>query len=139
MNQFSGIITFVWDITGLHFELPFSYLIWEQDDGNTNIFFYGETELISSEELKKFIVSTVGREVIASDISISTEDKIELFIEDNEELEGEYMRTMIEGAGEDFEGVMENFWDSSSNIVAIREAEKSKFFWNRVIKIDIVY
>jgi hypothetical protein len=51
----------------------------------------------------------VGREVIASDISISTEDKIELFIEDDEELEGEYMRTMIEGAGEDFEGVMENF------------------------------
>jgi hypothetical protein len=49
------------------------------------------------------------------------------------------MRTIIEGAGEDFESVMQNFWDSSPNIIAIREAEKSAFFWNRVIKIDIVY
>lgn len=139
MNQFSGVISFVWDISSFHFDLPFSYLIWEQEDGNTTMYFYGETEMKSSEELEKFIISVVGREKITSDISISTEDKIELFIENNEELEGEYMRTIIEGAGEDFESVMQNFWDSSPNIIAIREAEKSAFFWNRVIKIDIVY
>jgi hypothetical protein len=73
------------------------------------MYFYGETEMKSSEELEKFIISVVGREKITSDISISTEDKIELFIENNEELEGEYMRTIIEGAGEDFESVMQNF------------------------------
>ncbi|NUJ97996.1 hypothetical protein HGA92_04395 [Candidatus Gracilibacteria bacterium] len=139
MNQFSGVISFVGDISSFHFDLPFSYLIGEQEDGNTTMYFYGETEMKSSEELEKFIISVVGREKITSDISISTEDKIELFIENDEELEGEYMRTIIEGAGEDFESVMQNFGDSSPNIIAIREAEKSAFFGNRVIKIDIVY
>ena len=69
-------------------------------------------------------------------ISIWSEDEIDVYVD--EQVDWIYTLLSIEWKEEDFESVLEKFKESSPHIVSIREAENSKVFWNRIIKIDIV-
>lgn len=136
MNTFAGTISFEWKVDFSLLDFPF-FFVGDTSENISNLYFYGETNKKSSEELRAFITNTIKNPVIAYDISHSKEDKIQVFLD--EQIEGEYMRTMIEGKSENFQSVMDKFSESSPNIVAIREAEESRFFWNKIIKVDIVY
>lgn len=137
MNEIAGSITFKW-IVDTHFsDIKFHSVKNNTLDGNTNIYFYGKTNLASSKEFIDYISMTVGGEAISYDISISSEDTLNLYTE--ESIDGEYMLTSLEWISETFASACDKFEWSSPSIVAIREAGKSTLFWNKVIKIDIVY
>lgn len=137
MNSIVGSITFKWDI-----ELTFSdvkfytvknlTLTWD-----TNVYFYGRTSLNSSKEFVDYASMSVGWEILAYDISITSEDTLKIYTE--ERVEGEYMVTSLSWIHETFDSALEKFEGSSPSIIAIREAEKSQIFWNKVIKVDIIY
>ena len=136
MNSIAGTISFEGEVDFSLLDIPF-FFVYDISENTSNLYFYGETDKKNSEEVKEFITKTVKNPVITYDISHSKEDKIEVFLD--EQINGEYMRTIIEGKSEDFQSVMDKFSESSPNIVAIREAEESSLFWNKVIKVDIVY
>jgi len=102
-------------------------------DGIWNIFLYWEIELQTSEEVFNYIKSLVMGKILSYDISISTEDRI--MILRDEQLEWKYELYEAEWARVTFDNTVErNMADGFT--VAIREAEVSKKFGNRIIKID---
>lgn len=137
MNEIAGSITFKW-MLDIHFsDVKFHSVKNNTPDGNTNVYFYGRTNLASSKEFIDYVSMSVGGEVVSVDISISSEDTLNLYTEDP--MDGEYMLTSLEGISETFVSALDKFEWSSPSIVAIREAGKSTLFWNKIIKIDIVY
>lgn len=137
MNEIAGSITFRWRVDTYFSDIKFHSVKNNTLDGNTNIYFYGKTNITSSKEFIDYISMTVGGEIISVDISISSEDTLNLYTEDA--IEGEYILTSLEGISETFISACDKFEGSSPSIVAIREAGKSTLFWNKVIKVDIVY
>ena len=70
------------------------------------------------------------------DISISTEDKMELVNDTYEEWV--YELATFEWEQVDFNEIYDRFQDFEE-VVCIREAEDSLRFWNKVVKVDFVY
>lgn len=99
-------------------------------------FFYWKTYIKTSIELLQELEKKSWAKYINYDISISSEDDLEIYT--NKKLEWIYTMISIEWSKEDFKGVLDKFKDSSPFIVSIREAENSPRFGNRIIKIDIV-
>ena len=102
---------------------------------NITIYFFWETDIKTSkdfiEDSKKYLWK-----IIHSDISISSEENVFLDPFDFEEW-------VYEVASFSWEQI--TFWEIkkrfewNEEVISIREAEISKKFWNRVIKVDFVY
>lgn len=134
MNKVSWNITFEQKID---FEIKDLFFVESQNQNWTfTYFFYWKTYIDFSSEILQNLEQKAWLNSINHDISISTEDKIEVYIDD--EIDWIYTITTIEWSEESFESVVEKFAWFSPFIVSIRESENSPIFWNRVIKIDIV-
>lgn len=105
-------------------------------DWTFNYFLYWKTYINTSLEMISKLEKMAWIKSINYDISISTEDSLEIYQEIK--IDWIYTITSIEWAAENFDSVVSKFSDSSPYIISIREAESSNKFWNRIIKIDIV-
>lgn len=134
MDHFAWSITFVWDVNLNFVNRSFNFVKNITKDWNSNVFFYWETDKKSSEELLDFFKEAVW-ESICHDISIESEDKIEIL--DNDEVDWDYSVMAISWIENTFEEILDGFseWEE---VISIREAEDSKAFWNKIIKVDII-
>jgi len=105
-------------------------------DWTYNYFFYGKTYDNTSQTILEKIEDKAKAKSVNHDISISTEDKIDIYFD--EQIKWVYTIISIEWKEETYETVLEKFSESSDFIVSIRETENSPRFGNRVIRIDIV-
>jgi hypothetical protein len=133
MNQFAWNFTVKWNTTVNLLE--YDYIESFTKDWDKNIFVFWETNSKTSEEKIKFFEEKFW-ELLNYDISISTEDKIEIFSWDYEEWV--YEVVSFEWEQVDFNEIKDRF-NEVDEVVSIREAEISNKFWNRVIKVDFVY
>lgn len=131
--------TFAWNLT-LNWNKVISWLDYDfvanlSKTWDKVIYIFWDTELDTSEKLLEMLKEKLG-EFKDFDISISTEDKMELVNSTYEEWV--YELATFEWEQVDFEEINERFKDFEE-VVSIREAEISKKFWNKVIKVDFVY
>lgn len=116
-------------------DLKYDYIETLSKTGDKIIFIFWETKYWSSKELLEKLEEKLGK-LKWSDISISTEDKIDIL--DITFDEWIYEVASFEWEEVSFDEIKERF-DGFEEIISIREAEISNKFWNRVIKVDFVY
>ena len=133
MNIFAWNITLKWNKTVSWFE--FDYIESLSKTWDKIIYFFWDTEFKNSSEILNMFEEKFW-ELKNHDISISTEDKIELVNWAYEEWI--YELATFEWEQVDFNEIMDRFWDFEE-VVCIREAEISNKFWNKVIKVDFIY
>ena len=134
MNTFAGNITLKWNkVIVSDFEYDFIESLSKTWD--KNLYIFGETEIKKSSELIKYFEEKIW-ELKNFDISISTEDKIELMEYDFEE----WMYEIVSFEWEfiEFNEIKERFINHDA-IFSIREAEISERFWNKIVRVDFVY
>lgn len=132
MNIFSWNITLKGNKT---INLDYDYIESLSKNGDKTIFIFWETELKTSKELIDMFKKNLW-ELNYYDISISTEDKIEVINVAYEEWI--YEVATFEWEEVSFEEIMDRFADFEE-VISIREAEESERFWNKKIKVDFVY
>ena len=135
MNYFAGSITFAWNVTLSFKDRSFNFVKNMTKDNNSNVFFFWETTKKTSSELVEFFKEIVLWDVISYDLSISTEDKIEIL--EDEQIDWEYNVMSISWINTSFEDILDNFWEGEE-VISIRESEDSKAFWNKIIKVDVI-
>jgi len=135
MNYFAGSITFKWNVTLSFKNRTFNFVKNLTKNNNSNVYFFWETDKNTSEDLLKYFKEIIVWEVLSYVISIESEDKIEIL--EDEQVDWEYNIMTISWINTTFEEVLENFWEGGE-VIAIREAEDSKVFWNKVIKVDVI-
>ena len=133
MNKFAWNITLDWNPSVS--KVDFDYIENLSKNWNKVLFVFWETELNSSEELITMLKDKLW-EMLNHDISISTENKLNIVWESYEEWL--YELASFEWEEVDFAEIVDRFVEVEE-VVSIREAEVSKRFWNRVIKVDFVY
>ena len=133
MNKFAWNITLDWN--KLIKDLGFNYVENISLDWNKVLYISWETDKKTSEELIDYFIIKLW-ELTDYDISISTEDKIELV--NSLKKEWLYELSTYEWEGIDFKTIAERFQDFDW-VISIREAEVSNKFGNKVIKVDFVY
>lgn len=133
-NLFAWSITFKWNVVVKKSD-DFNFVKNLTKNWDSNVFFYGNTDLNSSQELLTYFKWYVSLEIISSDLSISTEDKIEIF--DFEEIDWEYSFMTVSWIWNDFFDVLESF-EENEEVVCVREAEINNIFWEKNIRIDII-
>ena len=131
--------TFAWNIT-LNWNkiinwLDFDYVANLSKTWDKVIFIFWETELKSSKDIVQMLEEKLW-ELKNHDISIETEDKMELINDTYEEWV--YELATFEWEQVDFAEILDRFWEFDE-VVSIREAEISSRFWNKVVKVDFVY
>ncbi|EKE27511.1 MAG: hypothetical protein ACD_3C00196G0004 [uncultured bacterium (gcode 4)] len=132
MNKFSWSVSFKWNkVSGK--DLPFDSLKNIDSDWNTVLFCLWRTEFHTSEEIVEFIRSRINSLMIGFDISINTEDKIELL---TEKIWDSKIYVLERYEWVDFDEVVASE-KNKQNVVSIREAENDEN-WKRVIKVDRV-
>ena len=99
------------------------------------IFIFWETNLKTSNEVVEMLKEKL-LEFQNFDISISSEDKMDII--NDTYSEWVYELATFEWEQVDFDEILGRF-KGFEEVVSIREAEVSKRFWNRVIKVDFVY
>ena len=134
MNTFAWNITLKWN-KEISDDFKFDFVESLSKDWDKNLFVFWETDLKTSEDVLSYLKDELG-ELLNYDISISSEDKIEVFPYDYEEWI--YELTSFEWEYVDFNEIRERFLDHDA-VFSVREAEVSKRFWNKVIKVDFVY
>ena len=130
MNIFAGTFTLenAREIPELDFDI---IAIW-----NNSYFIMGADEsLESSKDVIKFLETKIGK-LKFHDISIESEDQLEILTSEYED--GTYEMVQFEGENVSFEDILERFADSAE-VVCIREAQESKLHGNRIIKADFLY
>lgn len=132
MNKFAWNITIKWNPK---VDLDFEFISYLNRNWNTNICFLWETEMKSSIEILNFFKKKF-EEVLNYDISIESEDKIVVYLENYKEWF--YEVVSFEWEKVDFNEILNKFAENKY-VVAVREAEISKKFGNRVVKIDFIY
>lgn len=104
--------------------------------GEKSYFIMGADEAInSSKDVVNFIEKEFW-ELIAYDISIETEDTLEVISSEYEI--GSYECVSFEWPEVDFTDILERFADSHEAI-CVRECEVSKTYQNKVIRVDFIY
>ncbi|MFK7780005.1 MAG: hypothetical protein QM490_02560 [Candidatus Gracilibacteria bacterium] len=133
MNTFAGNIVLKGNksISGLDFD----YVENLSKIGDKVVFIFGDTELKSTSEILDMLKEKLG-EIKSYDISISSEDKMDIINSTYEE--GVYELATFEGEQVDFAEINDRFKDFEE-VVSIREAEISSKFGNKVVKVDFVY
>lgn len=129
MYTFAGKFIVFWNN---EIDLNYSSIRISIDDNKTLYYIYWETKLESSNEILDDIKSLF--EVLAYDISISSEDKIILFSNISWK---EYSSITLEWKNLLFDDVLTQYKDTAS-ITSIREVEVSKFYGNKKIRIDFI-
>lgn len=104
--------------------------VWE----NT-YFLIGEGDMQTSQEVVEYISSVLWN-ILYYDISISSEDEIEIFSDIYEE--GIYECVSFTGPEIDFWDIVNRFIGNDA-LMCIRQAENSKQFKNKVIRVDFMY
>lgn len=132
MNNIAGSISYTWEIN-LESELSIKYVVNKIKNDFYNIFLVWNTNINSSLEFLENFRWKLNWKILGYDISISTEDKINIL--NNWNLEWKYSFLAINWSN--FDDVL-NKYSYMKNIISIREAEESKVLWNRVIKIDLI-
>ena len=130
--------TFAWNITlvgNKKIDLDFDFIENISKNGDKVIFVFWETEIETSSELLKMFEAKLGA-FKNYDLSISSEDNIEIIWESYEEWI--YELATFEWEEVSFDEIFDRFKDFEE-VVSIREAEDSERFWNKKIKVDFVY
>jgi len=135
MNYFAGSITFTWNVKLSFKDRSFNFVKNMTKDKNSNVYFFWETEKETSKDLLEYFKEIISKDVLTYDLSIESEDKIEIF--EDEQIDWEYNIMSISWINTIFEDILENFQDGEE-VICIREAENSKMFWNKVIKVDVI-
>ncbi len=134
MNTVAWTITLNWNK-----EIPesFDFDIVESisESWNKTIYFFWET-LIKTSVLFLDECKTLLWETINYDISLSSEDHIELTLIDYEEWI--YEVASFEWEQINFSEIKKRFIDSP-DVISIRECEVSKRFWNKIVRVDFIY
>lgn len=99
------------------------------------VFIFWDTKLNKSSEIMQLLQDKLW-DILSYDISISTEDKMDIINDTYEQWV--YELATFEWEQVDFDEILERFWDFEE-VVSIREAEMSSKFWNKVVKVDFVY
>lgn len=134
MNTFAWNITLNWNKV-IPESFDFDYIESLSKTGDKNLYIFGETKIKTSKDLiKKF--EEVFWELKNYDISISSEDKVELFEYDYEEWM--YELVTFEWEFIEYNEIKERFADHDA-IFSVRDAEVSTRFWNKIVKVDFVY
>ncbi len=133
MNLFAWNFTVKWS-TVINL-LEYDYIESFTKTWDKNIFVFWKTNSETSKDKIKFFEDKFG-ELLNYDISIETEDKIEILSWEYEEWI--YELVSFEWEQVDFKEIKARFEDIQE-VISVREAEISKRFWNRVIKVDFVY
>lgn len=129
---------FAWNITlvgNKKIDLDFDFIENISKNGDKVIFVFWETELKTSAELLKMFEEKLWS-IKNYDLSISSEDNIEIIWESYEEWI--YELATFEWEEVSFDEIFDRFKDFEE-VVSIREAEDSERFWNKKIKVDFVY
>jgi len=133
MNTFAWNVTINWDSTISWLE--YDYIANLSKTWDKVIFIYWDTQLKTSKEILEMLKEKLG-EIKNHDISISTEDKMDIINSTYEEWV--YELATFEWEQVDFTEISDRFWEFEE-VVSIREAETSAKFWNKVVKVDFVY
>lgn len=131
MNKFAWNVTIKWNPK---VDLDFDFVESLSKTWDKNIFFFWETELSSSLEIIDFLKEKF--EVLNFDITIETEEKIEIIWESYDEWL--YEVATFEWEEVDFSEIFDRF-EQFEEVVCIREAWISEKFGNKIIKVDFVY
>ncbi len=131
---------FAWNIKISSQELDkekydFDYIENNTDNWSKVLYVFWETDLETTKELLSRF-EDIFWELEEYDLSISSEDKIELIPYDYEEWI--YEIASFEWEKVNFKEIKDRFIDLDT-VFSIREAEVSSKFWNKVIKVDFVY
>jgi len=103
--------------------------------GKKTYFCMGQIDITSSSELQKYLEEQFG-DFVSHDLSLSTEDQIEVCSEWYDE--GVYELVSFEWSDIDFETIAERF-EEVEEVVVIREAQESERYGNKIIKVDFLY
>lgn len=133
MNTFAWNILLEWNKVVQW--IDFDYIESLSKSWDKLIFLYWETDIKSSKELKESLENILG-DFLQYDISISSEEKVQLLWEGYEEWI--YELATFEWEQVDFNEILDRFRDFEE-VVCIREAEASSRYWNKCIKVDFVY
>jgi len=133
MNTFAWNITLNWN--KIISWLDYDYVANLSKTWDKVIFIFWDTELNSTAELVNMLEDKLG-ELKNYDLSISSEDKVELINDTYEEWV--YEVATYEWEQVDFLEMIERF-EEFDEVVSIREWEISDKFWNKVVKVDFVY
>ena len=133
MNIFAWNVTLDWN--KIIDWLDFDYVQNLSKTWDKVVFFFWDTELSKSSEILEMLREKLW-EIKNHDISVSTEDKMELVNSTYEEWV--YELATFEWEQVDFDEIMDRFWDFDE-VVSVRESEISSKFWNKVIKVDFIY
>jgi hypothetical protein len=134
MNTFAWNITLKWNLL-IPEDFPYDYIENLSLSWDKTLYLFWETDFNSSEELINYFVEKIW-ELNNYDISISSEDKIELIPYDFEEWV--YEVVSFEWEQVTFEEIKDRFLEHDA-MFSVREAEESSKFWNRVIRVDFIY
>ncbi|MDQ7010032.1 MAG: hypothetical protein Q9M94_07115 [Candidatus Gracilibacteria bacterium] len=113
----------------------FDYVSSLSENGEKNLFIFGETEIKSSKEFVEYCEKELGK-ITDFDISIETENKIILEPYDYEE--GIYEVASFEGEQVNFSEIKNRF-EENDTLISVREAGISPKFGNKIIKVDFVF
>ena len=134
MNTFAWNITLKWNKTIIG-QLDFDYVENLSKDWNKVLFVFGDTDLQTSRDVVEML-SEIFWELLNHDISVSSEEKVTILWDSFEEWI--YELATFEWEQVDFDDFVERFTDFDW-VISVREAEVSKRFWNKVVKVDFVY
>jgi len=104
--------------------------------GEKSYFIMGADESIQSSQDAINFIKKEFWELEAYDISIETEDALEVISSEYET--GSYECVSFDWPEVDFADILERFADSQE-AVCVRECEVSKSYKNRIVKVDFIY
>jgi hypothetical protein len=134
MNIFAWNITIKGNLL-IPDDFPYDYIENLSLSWDKTLYLFWETDFNSSDELVNYFVSKIW-ELNNFDISISTEDKIEVIPYDFEEWV--YEVVSFEWEQITFEEIKDRFLEHDA-MFSVREVEESSKFWNKVIRVDFIY
>lgn len=134
MNKIAGTIVYKWFLDETQLEKSeYSCFDTPLENGNTCVLVFWETKK-DIVKLRKELES-IG-EILHYDLSHSDTERLMLL---NKKVEWEiHEQVSFEWIEAIYEAIIERFAENYE-VVAIREAEASQKFWNKVIKVDFIY
>ncbi len=134
MNLVVWNITFKWNLI-IPKSFDFDVVETLSKTWDKNIYLFWETDIKFSKDFVKMCEKEIWK-IKNFDISISTEDKIELLPYDYEDWI--YESVSFEWEEINFDEILDRFKEHDA-IFSVRETEISNKFWNRVIRADFIY
>lgn len=133
MNLFAGNILFAGKKEIL--EQEFETLVIPTSSGDTLVFLLWEIDTDDEQELRDFLAENFG-EWKEIDVSFSAVDAIELLVDSYED--GVYELVSFEGESVIFDEICERFAQADGAIL-VREAETSRKYGNKIVKVEFIY